>query len=359
MKERTRTSLARYCEQLLPGAQIERLSGLGEEATADGGDKAFGYGKPIRVDLRTVGGETRTLVFHVTQPNSFGHNRRADRAADTVLAFDTFGLIPDHVAAIDFGVMRPEEWVSLRSASEFFLITEYAQGEPYAHKLAEVGSRGRLLDEDLKQCDLLADYLSTLHSQKMVDLDAYRRSIRDLVGHGEGIFGLVDNFPDKVAGASPERIDLLESKCVPWRRRLRGHEGRLSRSHGDFHPFNILFGEDGALVLLDASRGGQGDPSDDATCLAINYLFFGLEHSARAAFRTLWSRFWERYLAGSDDHEVLRIAPPFLAWRTLVLTNPVWYPNVSTATRDALLGLAERSLDSGRLDVVEAADLLK
>lgn len=311
------------------------------------------------MEFWTAAGESRKLVFHVAQSNSFGHNRRADRAADAVLAFDTFGLIPNHAAAVDFGVMLPEDLLSLNGADEFFLITEYAKGEPYAHNLTAIGSRGALLDEDIKQCDALAVYLSELHSKKIADPDAYRRSIRDLVGHGEGIFGLVDNFPSNVAGAPKERIDRLESMCIEWRRRLRGREARLSRSHGDFHPFNILFGEDGTFTLLDASRGCQGDPADDAACLAVNYLFFGLEHTAPSAFRILWDRFWDRYLSKSGDHDILSIVPPFLAWRILVLTNPVWYPKASKATREALLGLAESSLDSGRLDPAAAADLLK
>lgn len=360
MTEKTKALLAAYLERLLPGAQVERFSALGEDVEkADGADKAFGYGQPMRVELRAADGEQRKLVFHVAQSNSFGHDRRADRAADAVLAFDTFSLIPKHAAAVDFGVMFPGDLLSLRNAGEFFMITEYAEGEPYAHKLAEIGSRGVHLDEDLEQCAALAEYLAILHSKKFADRDAYRRSIRDLVGHGEGIFGLVDNFPCDVAGAPKERIDRLESQCVEWRRRLRGRESRLSRIHGDFHPFNILFGQDGALTLLDASRGCQGDPADDATCLAVNYLFFGLEHSAPEAFRLLWDRFWAQYLAKSDDHDILSVAPPFLAWRTLVLTNPVWYPNVSTETREALLGLAENSLDSGRLDLAAAANLLK
>jgi hypothetical protein len=358
--DRNKALLAEYLERLLPGAKVERLSALGEDAAkADGAEKAFGYGQPIRVELRTAAGERRKLVFHVAKSNSFGHDRRADRAEDAVLSFDTYGLIPNHAAAVDFGVMLPGELLSLRNAGEFFMITEYAEGEPYAQELAAIGSREGLLDEDLERCAALAEYLATLHSKKIADRDAYRRSIRDLVGHGEGIFGLVDNFPGDVDGAPKERIDRLESQCVAWRRRLRGGEARLSRIHGDFHPFNILFGKDGTLTLLDASRGCQGDPADDATCLAVNYLFFGLEHATPASFRLLWDRFWEQYLSKSGDHEILTIAPPFLAWRTLVLTNPVWYPNVSAATREALLGLAENSLDSGRLDLAAAAGLLR
>ncbi len=354
-----KAALTSYFARLEPGSRIERLSHLDEPNGADAAEKAFGYGKPIRVELRTDAGEQRRFVFHVAQPNAFGHDRRADRAADAILAFDTFGLIPNHAAAIDFGALRSGELVSLGAAGEFFMITEYADGEPYAHSLAEIGSRGGLREEDLQRCDALADYLSSLHSQKIDDPDAYRRSIRDLVGHGEGIFGLVDNFPCDVAGAPKGRIDLLERDCVEWRRRLRGCAARLSRTHGDFHPFNILFRADRTPILLDASRGCQGDPADDATCLSVNYLFFGLEYGAPSAFRVLWDRFWDRYLTNSGDHDVLSAAPPFLAWRILVLSNPVWYPNASAATREALLGLAEQSLESGALDPNAASDLLK
>lgn len=357
---KTTKLLANYLERLLPGTEVAQLSALGEDAgDADGAEKAFGYGRPILVELRSEDGERRKLVFHVAQPNSFGHDRRADRAEDAVLSFDTYGLIPRHAAAVDFGAMFAEELLSLRSAGEFFMISEYAEGEPYAQDLAAIVAREGLVDVDLERCSALAEYLAALHSKKIDNHDAYRRSIRDLVGHGEGIFGLVDNFPSDVAGAPKERIDRLERECVAWRSRLRGSEVRLSRTHGDFHPFNILFGKDGALTLLDASRGCQGDPADDTTCLAVNYLFFGLEHATPDAFRQLWDRFWAVYLAKSDDQETLSVAPPFLAWRTLVLTNPVWYPNVSAASREALLGLAENSLDSGRLDLAAAADLLR
>ena len=49
--------------------------------------------------------------------------------------------------------------------------------------------------------------------------------------------------------------------------------------------------------------------------------------------------------------QVLEVAPPFLAWRLLVLANPQWYPGLSTEQRGRLLTLAETALDSGRLDL--------
>ena len=73
-----------------------------------------------------------------------------------------------------------------------------------------------------------------------------------LVGSGEGIYGVVDHYPADVPGAPWTRLASIERRCAEWRWRLREHEGRLCRTHGDFHPFNILFDGD-KLVLLDAS----------------------------------------------------------------------------------------------------------
>jgi Ser/Thr protein kinase RdoA (MazF antagonist) len=125
---------------------------------------------------------------------------------------------------------------------------------------------------------------------------------------------------------------------------------RLSRIHGDFHPFNVLFDEQASLHVLDTSRGSLGDAADDVACMAVNYVFFGLEDpvSWRAALRGLWYRFWESYLVGSRDDELLNVVAPFLAWRVLVLACPVWYPNLPASARDRLLGLAEAALAAQR-----------
>jgi Ser/Thr protein kinase RdoA (MazF antagonist) len=140
---------------------------------------------------------------------------------------------------------------------------------------------------------------------------------------------------------------------VDARWRLRGKAHRLRRTHGDFHPYNILFREGTDFTLLDASRGGAGDPADDLAALTINYLFGAVVWPAAAAegLGPVWRAFWEAYLAGSGDEEVLSVIPPFLAWRALVVACPVWYPGLTGEAREALIGFAERTLSAGRLDV--------
>jgi aminoglycoside phosphotransferase (APT) family kinase protein len=142
---------------------------------------------------------------------------------------------------------------------------------------------------------------------------------------------------------------------VDWRWRLKCRTHRLRQVHGDFHPWNILFGEGTDFVLLDRSRGEWGDPADDVSCLTMNYLFFSLQRSGRLNqnFESLFLRFWERYLAKSRDQEMLEVVAPFFAFRGLVMAHPVWYPNLPEDVRRKLFNFIKSVLDRERFDPSE------
>jgi aminoglycoside phosphotransferase (APT) family kinase protein len=146
----------------------------------------------------------------------------------------------------------------------------------------------------------------------------------------------------------------LEEACLAWRWKLRTQTHRLRRTHGDFHPFNIVFGDD--VHLLDASRGSEGDPADDVACLAINYLFFGIGHP-RWSLGALWDRFWQTYLAG-DRVDVLAAVAPFFCWRALVLASPKWYPHLQAGDRMRILEFAKRVLAAERFDPAWGAETM-
>jgi hypothetical protein len=357
---RPETGLRALIAERFPGASISEIRTLGvDEAPAEATRKGTGYGAPIRVDLRDADGTPRALVFHTAKADDFGHDRRSDRAAEMLLAYDTFGRIPHHVQAVDVGVIGVDGNLrSIADAGELYLLTEWVEGTLYADDLRRVAAEGATPD-DLLRAEVLADYLVTLHGSAGGGPATYTRAVRDLVGSGEGIFGMVDGYPDDVPGAAPARLRRIEERCLHWRWRLRGRERRVARTHGDFHPFNILFGGDGRLAVLDASRGCSGDPADDLTALSINYVFFALD--ARGAWRrglgALWHAFWRRYLDVGGDREALDVAAPWLAWRALVLANPRWYPGLSPAGREALLGWIERVLEARRLDLDSAAEV--
>jgi aminoglycoside phosphotransferase (APT) family kinase protein len=317
-------------------------------------EKAAGYGLPLRVTVRDSKDSERTVVFRTAHSDEFGHNRRSDRAQGMFLAYDTFGEMPNHIRALDVGAICSDGHLqSLRGAGEFYLVTTYATGRLYAEDLRRVAKDKVSSVLDMRRCEELASYLVRLHSSPLAAAPStYRRSIRDLVGHGEGIFGMVDSYPPDVPAASAERLASIERHCLEWRWRLRHRDGRLRRIHGDFHPFNVVFDEGMNFTLLDASRGCQGDPADDVSCMAINYVFFALNSSSSWAkgFAPLWRRFWATYQRVSKDTELQDVLAPFLAWRGLVLANPRFYPALAADARDLLLKFVERALASSRFE---------
>lgn len=340
--------LYKIIARALPGAEIVGVTPLATDAK--GGDetaKGAGYGVPHRIDVRHAG-EARSLVLHTASQNDFGHDRRADRAGSAVLAADTFGSIPRHVEVVDVGAYRgDDDSVSLAGTGEFYLLTAHAGGRVYAEDLRRLAESGRLTDLDRERAGALVAYLAELHAERpRCGKASYERFVRDTLGSGEGVFGIADGYADDVPAAPRARLERIEEACLKWRFRLRRRSERLRRTHGDFHPFNVLFDEASSLALLDASRGGVGDPGDDVTCMSVNFAFFSLGHAGawRGAFSTLWDEFWRGYVARTGDEALFEVAAPLFAWRGLVLASPVWYPGLTPEDRDRILSFVEHVL---------------
>jgi hypothetical protein len=342
---------------------VRRLTG-GE---GDGGDpKGFGYGVPFEVEC-VVEDRRRRLVVSRTRPvQGFGHDYPADRAWQAIYGHTAYNSFPDHVKSIDVGFVRESgALVSAGDAAEFFQLVEKAEGRLYWLDL------DRLLSEPARALDgerarALARFLARAHADKRDEPTLYHRRIRELVGHGECLMGILDSYPHPFPFLPPAACEAIEHALVAWRWRLRDRTGRLSRTHGDFHPWNILFREGTAFSVLDRSRGEWGEPADDVSALGINYLFFGVRKSAAGGrrgvaepFLSLFREFLDAYLAESGDRHLHEVLPPFLAFRALVIAHPRWYPALDAATRGALLGFAKAMAGPGCFDADRLPALLE
>jgi aminoglycoside phosphotransferase (APT) family kinase protein len=357
-----RTAVERLLALREPGARVLEVRELGTDAdVSDATLKAAGYGAALRIRVASPEGLERCYVLHLAAANDYGHDRRSDRVAELLLAYDTYGELPRHARAVDVGVIAPGgKLVSLSRSGEPYLLTEWLEGRPYAEDLRAVAARGHAEPRDIDRARALARCLAELHVRVDRPASAYQRAVRDLLGHGEGIFGIVDGYPGDVPGAPPERLEAIERACLAWRWRLKGRSERLRRTHGDFHPFNVLFDDAGRIALLDTSRGSLGDPADDLAAMAVNFPFFAIDRPASWArgFAPLWHAFFDEYLARSGDREVLAVIAPFLAWRALVVASPRWYPHLPARARDRLLRLAEQALAAPRFDPTLADALM-
>ena len=338
------------------GIRLVDVEVLGE---SDCSVKEYGYGRPLAVSFRAEDALKR-VVIRTMSPDPFGHNRRSDRVSQMVLAYDCFNDTPRHIDAKDVGLVGEDgELISIASGQEPFLVSDYVEGTLYAADLKQLSKARSAGRRDLRRAETLARYLSELHEQPAPN-DAYDRALRDVVGSGEGIFGLCDSYRVSDPIATRDRLQSLEHAAVAWRWKLRELGHRCRRTHGDFHPFNLLFRHDEDFTVLDCSRGAAGEPADDVTCLSINYLFFSLIHhgALSGAYKQLWDVFWNSYLKNSRDRDILQVVAPFFAWRALVLASPVWYPNINADVRNRILSFAERLLQGTPFEPTNAADLL-
>ena len=352
MAEPTYETVERYLTELMKQpVQVLKLATLGEGGD-ETGIKFGGYGKPIRVDYQTTGQDARSLVLHTMRPGPFGHEHMADRAQVLLWSNQAFRHLPGHVKSIDAGAFLAEDTlISVGGAEEFFLLTEYAEGQGYFRDLEQIAHTGLLRELDLNRADALCDYLAIIHNERAYTPDLYTRRIRELLGHGECIMGIADSYPPNAIIAA-DKLREIEHRCIEWRWRLKNLTHRLRQVHGDFHPWNILFRVGTDFSVLDRSRGEYGDPADDVASLTMNYVFFSLQSRRRleGSFETLFLRFWDRYLDKTADREMLEVVAPFLAFRALVMASPVWYPNLTDDIRAKLLAFIFAVLENATFD---------
>jgi len=308
--------------------------------------KGYGYGTPVLIEYE-LDGTRRRAVLHTVRPGPFGHEHMADRARGLLWEHGAFNTLPRHVRSTDVGAFRHDgSAISLGDVEEFFTLTDYGEGLPYATDLERIRDSGHMEKGDLQRADALCDYLTEIHAVRSTDEGLYIRRVRELVGDSECILGLIDSYPKESTYNS--RLKAIEQCCVDWRWKLKSRVHRLRQVHGDFHPWNILFDKELDFCLLDRSRGEWGDPADDVTCLTMNYFFFSLQRCGRleGPFEQLFLRFWERYLRSSHDIEMLEVAAPYLVFRGLVLAHPLWYPNLGEEHRETLFRFMERVLQA-------------
>jgi hypothetical protein len=350
-----------YLEALY--AQPVRLTSMtGHGAQEEGDDlKGFGYGSPLFLEY-DVAGDRKKAVLETMAPSPFGHDHYADRAQAILWEHRAFNNLPRHVRSLDSGAFLDSgAMISTGRTEEFFLLTEFVDGTGYFKDLERIRNKGTATEIDTDRVQALADYLVLVHGQKLDAPALYTRRIRDLLGHGECIMGLIDNYPKKVEGIDDAFLKKTEMRCIEWRWRIKDRSHRLCRVHGDFHPWNILFREGTDFTVLDRSRGEWGEPADDIATMAINYLFFSLQRSNKLEgnFEKMFRLFWERYLASTADNGMPDVIAPFLAWRGLVIASPVWYPHLSFAVRKSIFNFIENVLAEERFDPADVNRYLR
>ena len=229
---------------------------------------------------------------------------------------------------------------------------EKIEGKEYFIDLERIKKDGELTSTDILRTLALSSYLARIHANKHDDRELYLRKIRDLVGHGECIMGLMDSYPDNLDFVSQDELCAIEKKCVDWRYKIKGNTQRLCMTHGDFHPWNIMFREGADFTVLDRSRGEWGEAADDVSSITMNYLFYSLQKYGEliGPFKEMFELFFNNYLEKTEDMELLKVIQPFYVFRSVVVASPVWYPNLDPIVRTKIFNFINNILDSEEFD---------
>jgi len=306
--------------------------------------------------------EEHRLIMKALFPSRFGHDHYSDRAQVLLLANANYNDMPKHIKALDVVGESPDRLISVKDTKEFYIFMEEAKGESYFKDLDAILKRGSLDELDKERAKMLAHFLADIHALRYSGQDAkilYRRRIRDLIGHGECIMGIIDAY-DSVDFTTDEELVVYAGKCLNWWGKIRDKCERLCSVHGDYHPGNIrLQGEN--FVLLDRSRGSWGEPADDVSCLSVNYIHYALKDSGTFAgpFAELFHLFLEAYLEKTKDDSFFEVAQPFFAFRVLVIANPKFYPDDTTVTKRKLIDFGLSVLETERFDTEQISNYME
>jgi len=343
----------RYLTELY-GKPIEiiRIARLGTEP-GEVELKGFGYGKPYLIDFIYEGEARSAVLSSMRAQKGFGHDTFADRAGIILWQNTAYNVLPRHVRTLDAGFFtRSGGMKSAGDADEFFLLMDRVSGIEYYRDLDRIAESDYFGQLDIDRAKALSDYLVYIHSQRHDDRVLYDRRIRELVGSGECIMGLIDSYPDDFEFYSKKDFERLEHECIQWRWKLKPAYGRQCVVHGDYHPWNIMFRNGVDFTVLDRSRGEYGEAADDVSCMSLNYLFYSLRKYGRleGKFKQLYDTFMENYLVQSGDFEMLRYIQPFYAFRALVVASPVWYPSLDRSVRIKLYHFIDNLMAAEEFD---------
>lgn len=340
-----RASLEEYFRGLFRQPRLREFRALGSGV----------HGTGFLVGLETEEGG-KTYVLKDIAPEGLGHDYPSDRAGVLLLALDNYGKLPRHVRAIDvLSLGRDGALRAIGGGTEYFLLMEEAAGITYFKDLEALSWKKRLDRTDRAKIRVMAEYLGEIHSRKRKSRTLYLRRLRDVIGHGECLMGVFDAYPRGVLGY--RAMAEIEKKCLDWRARLKDKHRRLCQVHGDFHPGNIWWKTGRGplrqrLCLLDRSRGPWGEPADDLTALAINYVFYSIRHfgALRGPYAEALRAFFRDYLRLTGDEEALQVLAPFFAFRGAVVANPVFYPELTREGRALVFRFVQRVLDAERFE---------
>lgn len=338
-----KTKLKRYLEEEFIKEKIEKIK------ISPLGKGCLGVGYLLEF---VSGGKKQRKILKSLYKEHMGSEYPADRAQSLIMAHQTYNLLENHIKSLDvIGVKENGDISSVGDAKEFFILMDEAKGRNFFEDIKRIAAEDRFSAEDKNRIIVLAEFLAKLHKKKFKSESLYKRKLRDTIGSGASIMGVLDMYPQNLAWFSRSNQAKLVGKAVEHWSRERYLSRRLCRIHGDFHPGNIWFGNKTSFTILDRSRGEFGEAADDITAFLINFIFYSIVYNGnfKGALTELYNIFVGKYFSLTKDKEMSRVASPYWAFRTIVVCNPHphFYPNSFFGNGSKALAVRKKMLNFG------------
>ncbi|MEK6914446.1 MAG: hypothetical protein AABW83_02235 [Nanoarchaeota archaeon] len=288
------------------------------------GSGVFGTGYRLKFKLDN---KDKTLILKSLFKENLGMDHYSDRASSLLEAHDNYNKMESHIKSEDvIAHNNNDSLTSIGDTKEFYILMEEAKGEDLFKDFENI-RKSRLLEEKTKnKIKIISDFLVELHKNKHKSTSLYRRKIRDTIGSGCSLIGLLDMHPENAFKQfEKEWLEIIKLSINFWRK-SRNLTHRLSEIHADYHPGNLWFNNN-ELIILDRSKGRFGEPADDIIAFAINPIMYSLitNQKFEGSFKEIFDLFWNNYFKQTKDKEMRKIMAPYIAFRISVITNPLFY----------------------------------
>jgi Phosphotransferase enzyme family len=288
-------------------------------------------------DVRIDGRPASVVVRTASPVGPFHH---PEDAARQLLWYARVSGLPRQPRVLAIGTKDgASQWRRLVGQPTIAVVEEFAPGTPYARDLDRIRVRATLTPRDEDRAGALARYLAGIHRDRRADRAAYLRGLRELVGGMEGIMSIIALYPRPFLVRHRELLVRLQCEVARRAVDLEYSDRPVARVHGDFHPGNILFADDGELSVIDRGRIEYDEPAVDVGAALVNYIALGLRAPGLAGpARALGQRFLDEYLGAAADPGIAAALPVHTAMRVAAIASPAFYPDTSDGVRTAMLG---------------------
>lgn len=270
-----------------------------------------------------VNGKVERKVLKTMFTQHLGKDYPADRAQSLILAHSNYNSMKKHVKSKDVCGVTDKEIIPLGKAKEFFILMDEAKGTPYFEDLEQYADKKELSSTDKEKIMAMSNYLIQLHKKKHKNPILYKRKIRDTIGLGEGMMGVLDMYPEVSFATKDDFKKIVQKSVEHW---ASPKVNRLCEVHGDYHPGNVWWGAKD-FTLLDRARGKYGEAADDITAMTINHIFYSVKNHGKfmGAYEQAFKLFMDNYFKKTKDKEMMKVIQPYFAFRAVVVANPMFY----------------------------------